>query len=126
MRQMGSYPICGDTLVNRLYNIENSKMTSGRKYRLLIFLVLGVLMLATGLLLRVGAGLEKYSPLCLMIFGLVMALFHKRIYMDRQTSESAVSSFLCSFNFPPRSLLFLGIVFAVLGAFLSIKNFLLE
>lgn len=113
-------------MVNRFYNTENSKMNGGRKYRLLIFLVLGVLMLTTGLILRVGAGLERYSPLCLMVFGLVLALSHKRIYTGHDASGSAVSSFLRSFNFSPRSLLFLGIVFAALGAFLSIKNFLTE
>lgn len=94
--------------------------------RTVIFITLGVLLLATGLLPQIDPGLVKYSPLGLIILGFILAAFRRKICIDIMSpSRGALVSFLRSFELRPQSLLFCGVAFFILGASLLVKDFVL-
>lgn len=88
-----------------------------------IFIVLGIVVLSTGLLPQIDIRLVKYTPLGLIATGFILAFFRQQLCMNSDDQNSnAIADYLRTLNFKPQSLLFCGVSFIVLGILLLIKT----
>lgn len=89
----------------------------------IIFVVLGIVVLITGLLPQIDASLAKYAPLGLIATGFILAFFRQQLCMNSGVqNRNTITDFLHTLNFKPQSLLFCGVAFIVLGILLLIKS----